>query len=221
MSQEPELISDQVVHLDRATNVHWHALEVDKAARSAAKQQKPVVLWFTGLSGSGKSTIANLVEKRLFARGNHTYILDGDNVRHGLNKDLGFTEGDRQENIRRISEVANLMTDAGLIVLSCFISPFKQDREQARKLCGANNFIEIFIDTLFEDCEARDPKGLYKKARRGEIKNFTGLDSPYEAPENPQIHIQTSEQSPEKIASDIVDYLDRESFLTTRDVSTQ
>lgn len=201
--------------LDSATNVHWHALDVDKSARSKAKEQKPAVLWFTGLSGSGKSTIANLVEKKLFSRGNHTYILDGDNVRHGLNKDLGFTAEDRIENIRRISEVANLMADAGLITLSCFISPFRKDREQARELCGANSFIEVFIDTSFEECEKRDPKGLYKKARKGQIKNFTGLDSPYEAPENPEIHIKTTEQSPEKIASDIVDYLDREGYLTT------
>lgn len=199
--------------LDSASNVHWHALDVGKTSRAAAKQQKPAVLWFTGLSGSGKSTIANLVEQKLFARGNHAYILDGDNVRHGLNKDLGFTEADRVENIRRISEVANLMADAGLIVLSSFISPFRKDREQARKLCGTNGFIEIFIDTSLEECEARDPKGLYKKARKGEIKNFTGLDSPYEAPENPEVHIRTVEESPEQIASDIVDYLDREGFL--------
>ncbi|MGI9275112.1 MAG: sulfate adenylyltransferase subunit CysN [Endozoicomonas sp.] len=201
--------------LDNASNVHWHALDLDKASRARAKEQKPTVLWFTGLSGSGKSTIANLVEKKLFARGNHTYTLDGDNVRHGLNKDLGFTAEDRVENIRRISEVANLMADAGLITLSCFISPFREDREQARKLCGDNSFIEVFIDTPFDDCEKRDPKGLYKKARKGQIKNFTGLDSPYEVPENPEIHIRTLEQSPEKIADLIVNYLDREGFLTT------
>ncbi|WP_062259957.1 sulfate adenylyltransferase subunit CysN [Endozoicomonas arenosclerae] len=201
--------------LDNATNVHWHALDLDKASRAKAKEQKPAVLWFTGLSGSGKSTIANLVEKKLFARGNHTYTLDGDNVRHGLNKDLGFTAEDRIENIRRISEVANLMSDAGLITLSCFISPFREDREQARQLCGSNSFIEIFIDTPFEECEKRDPKGLYKKARKGQIKHFTGLDSPYEAPENPDIHIKTTEKSPEKIAGEIVDFLDREGFLTT------
>ena len=201
--------------LDNASNVHWHALDLDKASRGRAKEQKPAVLWFTGLSGSGKSTIANLVEKKLFARGNHTYTLDGDNVRHGLNKDLGFTAEDRVENIRRISEVANLMADAGLITLSCFISPFRADREQARQLCGANSFIEVFIDTPLEDCEKRDPKGLYRKARKGLIKHFTGLDSPYEAPEKPDIHIKTTELSQEKIADQIVSYLDREGFLTT------
>ncbi|MGI9283106.1 MAG: sulfate adenylyltransferase subunit CysN [Endozoicomonas sp.] len=201
--------------LDSATNVHWHALDVDKKSRAKAKEQKPAVLWFTGLSGSGKSTIANLVEQKLFARGNHTYTLDGDNVRHGLNKDLGFTTEDRVENIRRISEVANLMSDAGLITLSCFISPFREDREQARRLCGSNSFIEVFIDTPFEECEKRDPKGLYKKARKGQIKYFTGLDSPYEPPVNPDFHVKTTEQSPERIAGEIVDYLDREGFLTT------
>ena len=201
--------------LDTATNVHWHAHDVTKSSRAAAKQQKPVVLWFTGLSGAGKSTIANLVEKKLFARGNHTYTMDGDNVRHGLNKDLGFSEADRVENIRRISEVANLMADAGLIVLSCFISPFRRDREQARQLCGATGFIEIFIDTPLQECEARDPKGLYKKARKGEIKDFTGLDSPYEAPESPEIHIKTADKTADKIAAEIVDYLDREEYLIT------
>jgi len=200
--------------LDTASNVHWQALDVDKKARAQAKSQKPAVLWLTGFSGSGKSTIANLVEKKLHARGNHTYILDGDNVRHGLNKDLGFTDEDRIENIRRVSEVAGLMADAGLIVLSCFISPFRQERQAARECVGETPFIEVFVDTPFEDCEKRDPKGLYQKARRGEIKNFTGLDSPYEPPVDPELHIKTQDQTPEQIADRVVDYLDSNGFLT-------
>lgn len=199
--------------LDNASNVHWQALDVDKKARAGAKHQKPAVLWFTGFSGSGKSTIANLVEKKLHARGNHTYILDGDNVRHGLNKDLGFTDEDRIENIRRVAEVANLMADAGLLVLSCFISPFRQERQAAREVCGETPFIEVFVDTPFEDCEKRDPKGLYQKARNGEIKNFTGMDSPYEAPESPELHIKTMNHTPEEIADLVVNYLDRNDFL--------
>jgi bifunctional enzyme CysN/CysC len=161
-------------------------------------------LWFTGLSGSGKSTIANLVEQELFAMGKHTYILDGDNVRHGLNKDLGFTETDRVENIRRVAEVAKLMVDAGLIVLVTFIAPFRKDREMARSLFQEDEFYEIFIDTPLEEAERRDPKGLYKKARRGEIKNFTGIDSPYERPENPDIHLDTSKQQPTDLAAEIM-----------------
>jgi bifunctional enzyme CysN/CysC len=162
--------------------VHWQALDVTRTAHAALKMQQPAVLWFTGLSGSGKSTIANLVEKKLHALGKHTFLLDGDNVRHGLNKDLGFTDADRIENIRRVGEVAKLMTDAGLIVLTAFISPFRAERELVRGLLPAGEFIEVFIDTPLAEAEKRDVKGLYKKARSGELKNFTGIDSPYERP---------------------------------------
>jgi bifunctional enzyme CysN/CysC len=193
--------------LRRASNVHWQALSVNKAARAAQKHQKPAVLWFTGLSGSGKSTVANIVEKRLHLLGMHTYILDGDNVRHGLNKDLGFSDEDRVENIRRVAEVAKLMADAGLIVLVSFISPFKAERRSARELMPEGEFIEVFVDTSFEDCAARDPKGLYAKAMRGEIKNFTGLDSPYEQPENPEIHLKTSGRDPAELAKEVEDYI--------------
>jgi bifunctional enzyme CysN/CysC len=192
--------------LRRATNIHWQSVDVDKTARARAKGQKPSVLWFTGLSGSGKSTIANLVEKRLHAEGRHTYLLDGDNVRHGLNRDLGFTDADRVENIRRVTEVAKLMADAGLIVMVSFISPFRAERRMARELMGGD-FIEVFVDTPLELAAERDPKGLYKKAFAGELKNFTGVDSPYEAPENPDIRIETAGQSAEDAATRIVDYL--------------
>ncbi|PHS28681.1 MAG: adenylyl-sulfate kinase [Robiginitomaculum sp.] len=186
--------------LRRADNVHWQAMDVDKNARAALKGQKPCILWFTGLSGSGKSTIANLLEKRLLARGGHTYLLDGDNVRHGLNRDLGFTDADRVENIRRISEVSKLMVDAGLLVMVSFISPFRSERDMARQMVEGDEFVEVFVDTPLDVCEARDVKGLYKKARAGEIKNFTGIDSPYEAPKNPEIHLQAGEKTPEELA---------------------
>jgi bifunctional enzyme CysN/CysC len=175
----------------RADNIHWQALDVDKAARARIKGQKPCALWFTGLSGAGKSTIANLLEKRLLAAGKHTYLLDGDNVRHGLNKDLGFTNADRVENIRRVAEVMRLMVDAGLIVMVSFISPFRSERRMARNLLAEGEFIEIFVDTPLAEAERRDTKGLYKKARRGELKHFTGIDSPYEEPEQPEIRIDT------------------------------
>lgn len=190
--------------LRRATNVHWQALDVDKQARAQAKNQKPAVLWFTGLSGSGKSTIANIVEKKLHVLGHHTYILDGDNVRHGLNRDLGFTDVDRVENIRRVAEAAKLFVDAGLIVLVSFISPFRSERRAARELVQGDEFLEVFIDTPIEVCMARDPKGLYKRAKAGEIKNFTGLDSPYEPPESAEIHVKTAEITPEASADLII-----------------
>ena len=190
--------------LRRAQNVHWQALDISREAHAASKNQKPAVLWFTGLSGSGKSTIANLVEKKLHALGKHTFLLDGDNVRHGLNKDLGFTEADRIENIRRVGEVARLMTDAGLIVLTAFISPFRAEREMVRGLLAEGEFHEVFIDTPLEEAERRDVKGLYKKARSGQLKNFTGIDSPYEAPEAPEIRVDTTSESPEDAAERIV-----------------
>ncbi|MGH7875850.1 MAG: sulfate adenylyltransferase subunit CysN [Candidatus Binatia bacterium] len=183
--------------LRRSVNVHWQALEVSKAARANMKHQDARCLWFTGLSGSGKSTIANLLEKRLHADGKHTYILDGDNVRHGLNRDLGFTEADRVENIRRVAEVAKLLLDAGLIVIVAFISPFRAERQLARGLFDDGEFIEVFVDAPLEECERRDVKGLYAKARRGELKNFTGIDSGYEPPETPEIHLRTVDMKPE------------------------
>ena len=186
--------------LRRAQNVHWQAIEVSKAQHAAMKNQRPAVLWFTGLSGSGKSTIANLVEKKLHAAGKHTFLLDGDNVRHALNKDLGFTEADRIENIRRVGEVAKLMTDAGLIVLTAFISPFRAEREMVRAMLAEGEFVEVFVDTPLAVAESRDVKGLYKKARAGDLKNFTGIDSPYEAPEKPEIRIDTTAISPEDAA---------------------
>ncbi|ELP9119578.1 adenylyl-sulfate kinase [Campylobacter lari] len=170
-------------------NLTWHISSITKIQRAKLKNQKPCVLWFSGLSGSGKSTLANAVEKKLFKQGFHTYLLDGDNVRHGLNKDLGFDELSRVENIRRIGEVCKLFVDAGMIVLCSFISPFEKDRKLIKDLLDEDEYIEIFVDTPLEICEKRDPKGLYKKARNGEIKNFTGIDSPYEKPKNPHIHI--------------------------------
>ncbi|CAM3940503.1 sulfate adenylyltransferase subunit CysN [Pseudomonas wadenswilerensis] len=193
--------------LRRAQNVHWQAIDVNREAHAALKGQAPRMLWFTGLSGAGKSTIANLVERKLHALGRHTYLLDGDNVRHGLNRDLGFTEADRVENIRRVSEVARLMLDAGLITLVSFISPFRAERDMARGLAGDGNFLEIFIDAPLALAEQRDPKGLYLKARRGELKNFTGIDSPYEPPVAPDIHIDTQHETAEAAAERIVEAL--------------
>jgi len=184
--------------------VHWQPTTVSREDHANLKNQKPLVLWFTGLSGSGKSTIANEVEQGLARMNRHTFLLDGDNVRHGLNKDLGFTEADRIENIRRIGEVAKLMADAGLIVLTAFISPFRAERQMVRDMLPDGEFIEVFVDTPLEVAEARDVKGLYKKAREGQLKNFTGIDSPYEAPENPDITVNTVEMSPSEAADHII-----------------
>jgi bifunctional enzyme CysN/CysC len=186
--------------LRRAANVHWQALDVSQAARATLKQQRPCCVWFTGLSGAGKSSIANRLEQRLYAEGRHTYLLDGDNIRHGLNRDLGFTEADRVENIRRVAEVARLMVDAGLIVLVAFISPFRAERRLARSLFAEGDFIEVFVDTPLEECERRDAKGLYAKARSGALPNFTGIDSPYEPPESPEVHVTTVGRTPEECA---------------------
>jgi bifunctional enzyme CysN/CysC len=199
--------------LRRATNVHWQALDVDKNARAGLKHQKPAVLWFTGLSGSGKSTIANLVEGALLAQGRHTYLLDGDNVRHGLNRDLGFTDADRVENIRRVAEAAKLFVDAGLIVLVSFISPFRSERRMARELVGESEFVEVFVDTPIEVCMARDPKGLYEKAKAGEIKNFTGIDSPYEPPERAELVVHTVDPDPSVQAAKILTYLKERGYI--------
>jgi bifunctional enzyme CysN/CysC len=194
--------------LRRAQNIHWQALDVSKATRAAAKHQRPAVLWFTGLSGAGKSTIANLVEKKLLAMGRHTYILDGDNVRHGLNRDLGFTDADRVENIRRVAEVARLMADAGLIVLVSFISPFRAERALARSRMAEGEFLEVYVDTPLAVAEQRDVKGLYKKARAGELKHFTGIDSPYEPPEHPEIRVDTTTMTPAEAAELVVARMD-------------
>jgi bifunctional enzyme CysN/CysC len=193
--------------LRRAQNVHWQAVDIGRKQHADLKNQKPAVLWFTGLSGSGKSTIANLVEKKLYQMNRHTVLLDGDNVRHGLNKDLGFTEADRIENIRRVGEVARLMADAGLIVITAFISPFQAEREMVRAMLPEGEFLEVFVDTPLAVAESRDVKGLYKKARAGQLKNFTGIDSPYEKPANPEIRIDTTQTSPEEAAGIIVDTL--------------
>jgi bifunctional enzyme CysN/CysC len=192
--------------LRRAQNVHWQALDVHQAARAAIKGQTPRCLWFTGLSGSGKSTIANVVERRLLASGHHTYLLDGDNVRHGLNKDLGFTDEDRVENIRRVAEVAKLMVDAGLIVMVSFISPFRSERRLARDLFAEGEFAEVFVDTPLAVAEERDVKGLYAKARAGELKNFTGIDSPYERPESPELVLDTTRFDVETLAGTVIDW---------------
>jgi bifunctional enzyme CysN/CysC len=194
--------------LRRADNVHWQAIEVDKEAHANLKGQRPALVWFTGLSGAGKSTIANIVERKLHEQGRHTYLLDGDNVRHGLNKDLGFTDADRVENIRRVAEVAKLMVDAGLIVLASFISPFRAERRMARELLGDGEFVEVFVDASLEVAESRDVKGLYAKARRGDLANFTGIDSPYETPENPEIHLDVSGSlTSEEAADQVLEHL--------------
>ncbi|HUH50308.1 MAG TPA: adenylyl-sulfate kinase, partial [Mycoplana sp.] len=203
--------------LRRAENVHWQALEVNRDARAALMHQRPAVIWFTGLSGSGKSTVANNLEKLLHAKGRHTYMLDGDNIRHGLNRDLGFTDEDRVENIRRVAEVAKLMADAGLIVLVSFISPFRSERRFARELMNKGDFLEVYVDTPLEECARRDPKGLYKRAISGEISNFTGISSPYEPPENPDLHLKTVGTEPHELAARIEDLLERRIHGTDSD----
>lgn len=195
------------------TDIVWHSHSIDKAVRSAQKRQKPCILWFTGLSGSGKSTIANAVEQKLFELGHHTYLLDGDNVRHGLNKDLGFSDSDRVENIRRIGEVAKLFVDAGLVVISAFISPFRADRQMVRDLVEEGEFVEIHMATPLSVCEQRDPKGLYKKARQGQIKNFTGIDSVYEVPKSPEIILNTAESEIKDCAEQVITYLKQNQFI--------
>ena len=193
--------------LRRSSNISWHEMSINKKTRSELNSQKPCVVWFTGLSGSGKSTIANILEQKLHTAGKRTYLLDGDNVRHGLNKDLGFTDTDRVENIRRVAEVSKLMVDAGLITLVSFISPFKSERQMAKDLLSSDEFFEIFVNTSLEECEKRDPKGLYKKARAGKLKNFTGIDSSYEEPENPDLILNTSSGNAEKLTDQIIKFL--------------
>ena len=188
----------------KADNITWHVGEVDRAARTRAHGHRGAVLWFTGLSGSGKSTIAHRVESRLIERGVFAYVLDGDNIRHGLNGDLGFSPEEREENIRRVGEVARLFADAGAVVLSAFISPYRRDRDRVRGLLEQGEFVEVFVDTPIEVCEARDPKGLYKKARAGEISNFTGIDAPYEAPQAPEVHLDTDTLSVDEAAARVV-----------------
>lgn len=195
------------------TNIVWHERDVNKAARSVQKNQTPCIIWFTGLSGSGKSTIAGAVEQKLFALGQHTYLLDGDNVRHGLNKDLGFSDSDRVENIRRIGEMSKLFVDVGMIVLSAFISPFRIERRMVRDLVGDMEFVEVYMGTPLSTCEERDPKGLYQKARKGEIKNFTGIDSEYEVPESPEVVLDTSTMSIEDCADAVIEYLKVKGYL--------
>ena len=194
-------------------NIVWHQHSVDKGVRASQKNQKPLAIWFTGLSGSGKSTLAGLLEQKLQAEGKHTYLLDGDNVRHGLCGDLGFSDRDRVENIRRISEVVKLFVDAGEIILTAFISPFQTDREFCRNLLNDREFVEVFVDVPLQVCEQRDPKGLYKKARAGDLKHFTGIDSPYEAPGNPEIHLQVSDESPEQLTEKLYGLLTEKGFV--------
>ncbi len=213
ISGEPAALVTIRFDLWRSSNVHWQQLDIDKKARAGLKQQTPVVLWFTGLSGSGKSTIANLLEKKLYAMGRHTCLLDGDNVRHGLCRDLGFTDVDRVENIRRVAETAKLMLDAGLIVVTAFISPFCDERRMARKLIGEGEFIEIFVDAPLDVCEERDPKGLYKKARAGLIRNFTGLDSPYEKPERCDIRLDADKYTAVELLEQLLEVLEQRSLI--------
>lgn len=196
-----------------SSNIVWHEHKVNKVRRAEQNNQKPLAIWFTGLSGSGKSTLAGLLEQKLQAEGKHTYLLDGDNVRHGLCGDLGFSDKDRVENIRRISEVVKLFVDAGQIVLTAFISPFKADRAFCRELLEANEFVEVFVDVPLEICEQRDPKGLYKKARAGDIKHFTGLDSPYQAPESPEIHLQVTDETAEEVTELLFKQLVEKGFV--------
>lgn len=200
-----------------STNIKWHNQQITKAHRAKHTRQKPCILWFTGLSGSGKSTIANALEEVLHNNGNFTYLLDGDNVRHGLNSDLGFDEVSRVENIRRVGEVAKLFVDSGQIVLTAFISPFISDRGIVKNLVDKDEFIEIFIDTPLEVCESRDPKGLYKKARSGEIPNFTGISSPYERPNQADIHIKNDRITVEEACEQIINYLNKNNYITRRD----
>ncbi|MCL4377579.1 MAG: adenylyl-sulfate kinase [Actinobacteria bacterium] len=201
--------------MNKPANIVWHKTHIDKAKRSRVKNHKPCVVWFTGLSCSGKSTIANALEERLNKMGHHTYLLDGDNIRHGLNKDLGFSEKDRNENIRRISEVAKLFVDAGIITLCAFISPFKETRKKVRGLFESGEFIEVFIDAPLEVCEQRDTKGHYKKARSGEIREFTGISSPYEPPDNPEVHLDTAKVSIEKAVEIIINYLESKLIISS------
>ena len=194
-------------------NIKWHDHQIQRQQRAEQKQQKPCLLWFTGLSGAGKSTLANALDERLWSMGRHTYLLDGDNVRHGLNRDLGFGDADRIENIRRIGEVSRLMVDAGLIVLSAFISPFKSDRQMVRNLFPVGEFIEVHVATPLSVCEERDPKGLYRKARAGEIKNFTGIDSAYEQPDNPELTINTAELSVDQGVDALIEFLSKRQYV--------
>lgn len=194
-------------------NIVWHKHKVIKLDRSKQKKQKPCILWFTGLSGAGKSTVANAVEQKLFELGHHTYLLDGDNVRHGLNKDLGFSDADRVENIRRIGEMAKLFADAGLIVMSAFISPFRSDRQMVRDLVEEKEFVEVYISTPLSTCEERDPKGLYKKARSGQIKNFTGIDSDYEVPHHPEVTLNTAELNVNECVDIVISYLKQNELI--------
>lgn len=198
---------------NRATNIVWHDLYLDKKTRARLKKQHPCLLWFTGLSGAGKSTIANIVEKKLNVEGKHTYLLDGDNVRHGLNRDLGFSDEDRIENIRRVGEVGKLFVDAGVITLASFISPFRSDRMIVRELFEPNEFLEVFVSAPLDVCEGRDPKGLYKKARKGQIPNFTGVDSPYEAPEKPELILDTTGSTPEESADELIAYIVKHGYI--------